>query len=140
MSSFIADRLFNFLLKYNDYTEKDKIVARYGLQTLMIIIEKTLIVLIISSFFRITKEVIIFLFAFGFLRTYTGGLHLNSGKLCTILSLIIFFSGYLLSYYMTFNNYLLILYIPIIINILIFAPADTSKKPIIKKELRKKNK
>ena len=72
-----ADAVMPFLEKYNNYTEKDKIIAHYGLETIYMLVTKLIIITIISLILGITREFYILLFFYGLLRLYAGGLHLS---------------------------------------------------------------
>lgn len=134
-----ADSVMPFLEKYNSYTDKDKIIAHYGLETLYILTTKMIIITLISVLFGITKEMFIFLLFYSVLRSYAGGLHLSSSIECTILSSII-----LIGLPIVCKNIIIIESLRIIIigfSICLFAlysPADTYKKPLIKEEKRVK--
>jgi len=126
-----------FLEKYNSYTDKEKILAHYGLETIYILITKFIIVTIISLFLGITKEMYVFLFFYGILRFYAGGMHLSNSKTCLIFSVIIFIGVTYLCIYTDINiSYRIIIAGFSISSFALFSPADTHKKPIIKENAR----
>ena len=136
-----ADKVMPFLEKYNSYTEKDRILAHYGLETIYILITKFIIVTIISLCLGITKEMYIFLFFYGILRFYAGGMHLSNSKKCLILSIIIFIGITYLCIYTNMNiSYRIIISGFSISSFALFSPADTHKKPIIRENVRIKRK
>lgn len=136
-----ADKMMPFLEKYNNYTDKEKIVAHYGLETLYILVTKMFLITIISLFFGITKEIYIFTFFYAFLRTYTGGMHLQTNFGCSLMTCTIIFFSTFLAIFLDINFLIQILVFTIgLYNFYKYSPADTNKKPIINKEKRKKRK
>lgn len=134
-----ADKTMFFLEKYNDYSDKDRIIAHYGLETLYILVTKTIIVIIVSLFFNITKEMLIFILLYSILRFYAGGIHLSSSIGCTILSTIV-----LLFFPIMCKNIIITMPYKLIIDglsiylVAMYSPADTVKKPIINDKHRNK--
>lgn len=136
-----ADSLMPFLEKYNKYTDKEKIVVHYGLETLYVNISKAIIITFFSLFLGITLEMYCFIFIYGLLRTYMGGVHLKTSLGCTIFSGTIFILPTIISLNI---DIFWQLGLPILLTGLLIAykysPADTSRKPILNKDLRKRRK
>ena len=51
-----ADKMMLFFKKYKKYSHKEEVTVHYGLQTIYILITKTIFVTILSLFLGITKE------------------------------------------------------------------------------------
>lgn len=136
-SKIFADKGIIFLKKYNNYSEKEELLAHYGLETIYILITKTIFVTIVSLLLGITKEMFIFIFFYGNLRLFASGMHMKKGYHCTIISTIMLTSFPLLAMYTTieFEIKLIILGISMICFGL-YSPADTHKKPLINKQRR----
>lgn len=136
-----ADKVMPFLEKYNTYTSKDKAAVMYGLEGLYILITKTIVITIISIILGITIEMYIFLTAYGLLRLYAGGSHLNNSIECTIISTLIFIGvTYLCIYTHIDISYRIIIVGISICLFILFSPADTEKKPLIRADDRIKKK
>lgn len=136
-----ADKMMPFLEKYNTYTDRNKILAHYGLETLYILISKMIIITIISLILGITKELYIFLLFYGLLRFYASGVHLSSSLDCTITSSIIFIGiTYLCIYTNMRLDYRIIVTGISICLFALYSPADTKKKPLIRENDRSKKK
>ena len=136
-----ADKLMPFLEKHNKYTDKERIVVHYGLETLYVNISKAIIITIFSLFLGITLEMYCFIFVYGLLRTYMGGIHLKTSLGCTVYSGTIFIISTILS--LNLDIFLQIGIFIILIGLFIaykYSPADTSRKPILNKDLRKRRK
>lgn len=136
-----ADKMMPFLEKHNKYTEKDKIIAHYGLETLYIFFEKLIIITVISMMIGITKELYLLFLLFWMLRLYAGGMHLSSSLGCTILSTILFIGGTYLCMHMHLElSYRIIIAGVSICIFTLYSPADTYKKPLIRENIRLKRK
>lgn len=127
----------NFLKKYNDYSNDEIKKLKYGLEGIYLTLTKTIIILFASLLLNIFMEVIIGLILFNIIRYFAFGFHAEKSFECLLLSLF---------------NFVLIPYILLSINtslltdgvicgiclflILIFAPADTVKRPLKSKKKR----
>lgn len=129
------------ITKYNDYPKEKIEWINYGLQGLYSTITKFIVTFIISILLNIYKEFLIFMFFYSFLRIFASGLHANSNLQCWLMSVPTFIIiPYLSKNIIIPLNIKLIIMIFSIIMFAIFAPADTLKKPIMKKNIRLKNK
>ena len=136
-SRIFADKGMVFLKKYNSYTEREELLAHYGLETIYILITKTIFVTIVSLLIGITKEMYIFILFYGMLRIFASGMHLSRSVLCTIISTIILVVFPLLCIHAKIQLGLKIILLGIgIICFGLFSPADTHKKPLINSKIR----
>lgn len=131
---FLAFFKKNFEKQYS----KDKVdIIMYGLESIYLLLTKTIVILLIAFILNILKEVIIFTVFYNLLRLPSFGMHANKSYQCWILSIVFFIC---IPYLLTIFS--LTLYIKLIINtislslIILFAPADTPKRPIIDKKRR----
>lgn len=109
----------------------------YGLESVYLTIEKIIIIIIISLILRIFKEVIIFMFIYNIIRFTSFGAHAKNTLTCLIVSTITFIGIPLISFYITIPIYMKIMIgIICVLIFLIYAPADTEKRPIISKKRR----
>lgn len=136
-----ADKVMPFLEKNITYSDKDKMVVRYGLEGLYILITKTIFITLISIILGIVIEMYIFLLAYGLLRLYASGVHSSTSLKCTIASSIIFIGSTYICKYTNID----IPYRIIIIGIAsclfaVYSPADTIKRPLIKEKDRTRRK
>ncbi len=136
-----ADKAMPFLEKHNVYTEKDKIIAHYGLEVLYIFVTKLIIITFISIIIGITIKLYILLLLCWLLRSYAGGLHLSNSLSCTILSIILFIGGtYACIHIFIEMSYRLIITGAAISIFALYSPADTKKRPLIRENDRIKRK
>ena len=126
-----------FLQKYNTYSKEDIEKLEYGLEGIYLTITKLIILFFIATLLGVVKEFITLLLLFNIIR-YTGfGFHAEKSYQCLIISTFCF-----LIIPIFFINIVLskVIYIAIcifcIINFLLFAPADTIKRPLPNKKKR----
>lgn len=137
MKSIFLDKTLNFLQKYNKYSDDDIEKLAYGLEGIYLTITKLIIIFLVAIILGIVKEVCFLLLLFNIIR-YTGfGLHAEKSYQCLIFSLL----GFVI-----FPKLMLNLNVPLFIEIIIFticvisyllfAPADTVKRPLPNKKKR----
>ncbi len=137
MKKLFLDKSVSFITKYNKYSKKDIDKLRYGLEGLYLTITKTIIILLLSLLLGIFKEVIIVIILFNIIR-YTGfGFHAEKSYQCLITSTIFFICIplFFLKTSLDFNIQIIIS-IFCIYSYLLFAPADTVKRPLPNKKKR----
>lgn len=137
----IKNYIFNLFSKTKEFSNRELLLLRYGIDCLYIFLNKNLILLIIGLALGITKELYTFILFYGLLRSFSGGFHLNSSSLCTLYTILIL----LMFVYICINiniNYLIktAIFIFSVIIFILYSPSDTKKKPIVcnKKKYRLK--
>lgn len=114
---------------------------RYGLEGVYLMVTKMVIIIPAAFLLGIGKELILMLLFYNLLRENAGGLHATKSWMCLLSSSIIFLALPLLSRYVIIPfEFKIILGIIGILFIFKYAPADTKKAPIIRKEKRDKKK
>lgn len=138
MKNVIITNCLNIITKEKPHISEEKIIEiRYGLISIYLVITKLIIILTISYFLNIFKEVIIFTFLYNIIRIPSFGIHANKSYICLTLSIIIFIFIPFISTYISISIYMKSI-LGIICTLLMFknAPADTHKRPIINKKKR----
>jgi len=137
MKNKILDLIMNNIKKYYSYDETKLKEIRYGLESLYLSIFKVIVILIISFFIHTTKELCLLFIFYGILRLTAFGLHTKNSIQCWLSSISVFSLIPYLIKKIIINNYILypILIICLIL-IIIYAPADTEKRPLIRKKKR----
>ena len=136
----VVDRIM-FKIKENNKNLNEIKYAeiRYGLQGIYTLVTKTTVIFILALLLNIFKEFIIFFAFYSLLRSVSFGTHAKSNIMCWLFSTV-----FLLGIPFIFNNIRInsivkiILWIIFFINFLIFAPADTKKKPMRNKKRKLK--
>ena len=127
--------------KYPEYAEDKLEVISYGLESIYLTFTKIIIIFILAIILNIWKEVLLLLAFYNLIRVTAFGMHAKKSIHCLIISLTLFIGGVYLCKYLVIPLILkVVLSITCIVLIAKCAPADTEKRPIINKKLRKKYK
>lgn len=121
--------------QYPNYS-KDKLdEIMYGVEGIYLTITKTIIIFAIALILGIFKALIALLITFNLIRKFAFGMHASNSIICLIFSTTIFIIGaFLCKYIIIPNNILYFLYLVVLIIISLYAPADTVKRPLIKRK------
>lgn len=126
-----------FLKKYNNYSVKDLEKLEYGLEGIYLTITKLIIISVGAVLLGITKQFIALLILFNIIRFTGFGFHAEKSYQCLICSTVdfilipLFFIEFDLS-----KNIYAVIGVICIISYLLFAPADTIKRPLPNKRKR----
>lgn len=129
----------SIIINYNeDLSKKELDKMRYGLEGLYLTITKLIIIFIISIILGIFKEVILLILIFNGIRLTAFGVHAKRSIDCLISSSLFFLIFPILCIKLTIPLLIKkILFIPLVLLIGIYAPADTEKRPLKNKKKRK---
>jgi len=131
--------MLNIKNNNNNLNEEKLEIIEYGLESLYLTFTKIIIILILSIILGIFKETLLMILFYNVIRLFAFGLHAKNSIACLITSLILFIGGTYLSIYLDIDIIVkLILSTICIILIIIYAPADTEKRPLINSKKRKK--
>ena len=127
------------LKKSGKYSDEQIEIIIYGLEGLYLTFTKLIIIFLLSTLLGIFKEVFILLITYNIIRSQAFGIHASKSIYCLISSLIFFVGGALICKYITLPFWFMLI-IAILCNIclLIYAPADTHKHPLIHSKKRKR--
>lgn len=138
MKNLIINKCINTITDINPDYDKDKIdEIRYGLEGIYLSLTKVIVILVICLLLNIIKEALIILLLFNGLRAFAFGIHASKSWMCWISSSILFIGIPYLC--MNLNLSVYIHYFIIIFSFicfLLYAPADTKKRPLVKKNRR----
>ena len=127
--------------KYPEYDEDKLEIINYGLESIYLTFTKIIIIFVLAIILNIWKEVLLLLAFYNLIRVSAFGMHAKKSIHCLIISLTLFIGGVYLCRYLLIPLILkVVLSIICIVLIAKYAPADTEKRPIINKKLRKKYK
>lgn len=142
MTNFVVSKCMK-LIKNNkpELNETELEIIQYGLHGLYLSLTKIIVLIIISYFLGQLKEYIIFSLLFGILRMNSFGMHAKKSWMCWVTTIPMLIILPFLAKNIAINNIIkAILGIPLILHIFKYSPADTHKKPIINKDIRRKYK
>ena len=110
---------------------------RYGIEGLYLELTKTIVITLLAIILGIFKEYLLILLLFNAIRFTAFGIHASKGIYCWISSTITFIGMPFLCKYLVLSLSARLIISSICLCIfLIHAPADTPKRPIIKKKKR----
>ena len=137
MKDLIIGKQLNVIKKYNNFDDDKLAVIKYGLESIYILITKTIIILLISYLLGLLKQTVIFLVCYNLIRIPSFGLHATKSWICLVSSLLIFIILPFICTVITIPIYLKIIIGLIGLAFIIKnAPADTYKRHIISKKRR----
>lgn len=138
IKSFVINNSMNLIVGLNKYNKEQQEEIKYGLEAIYLLITKFIVIFLISFILGLWKETLLFLGLFNLLRATAFGLHASKSIYCWISSVICF----LLIPYICLNVifpiwFFIIGTIICIIMFILYAPADTIKRPLINAKKRK---
>lgn len=135
MKKFVIGKIINIIKNYYNYNDIKIAEIKYGLEILYLTITKAIIILLLAYLLGTLKELLFILLFYGLLRMSGFGLHAKKSWQCWIGSLIFFIGfSYLSSIIIISMFFKIIISILSIIIFIMFAPADTEKRPLINKK------
>ena len=137
MKNYFLDHSIIFITRYRKCNSKEIKKIRYGLEGIYLTFTKLLIIFLVSIILGIFKEVLISLILFNIIRFTGFGFHAETSLQCLIISLLLFvLLPYLFININLSKNIVFIISILCIISYLLFAPADTVKRPLPNRKKR----
>lgn len=138
MKEVFLNHTINFIAtNQKNLTEEDKEKLAYGLEGIYLTVTKMIIILLISLLLDFFKEFIITLILFNIIRFPGFGFHASKSIVCLISSTVLILGiPFLFTSIELPLNIKIILCIISIITFIIFAPADTYKRPLTNKKKR----
>ncbi len=126
-----------FIKKYEKCDDIKILRLKYGLEGIYNLVVKLIVVLILAIILNTLKETALFLLFYAFIRTFSFGLHSKSSLACWITTIAIYnVIPFFAKNYIVPNIIGYIVIILAFISMLMWAPADTPKRPLIRKETR----
>lgn len=131
----------SFIMKYQECDDLKIKKLKYGLEGIYSLIIKLTVVLIIAILTQTINSTLLFLLFYAGIRTFSFGWHAKSNIACWITTILIYNIIPLLIKNINIPNNIGYIILGIsFISVLIWAPADTPKRPLIRKEQRLKAK
>lgn len=141
MKEVFVNHTLNYLINNNACSEKQVNIFRYTLESLYSFITKMAVVLLLSAILGTLKITLLSLLLYSLLRGFSFGIHATKNIYCWITTLSVYIFLPLFIKYIVFSNSILIIGNVIgILSILLWAPADTPKRPLLNRKKRIVNK
>lgn len=138
IKNFIINNSISLVNKTNKYNNTELEEIKYGLESIYLAMTKVVIILFISACIGLFKEAVLFLLIFNLVRATAFGLHASKSIWCWISSSISFLLIPFICKNVIFPTiFYIVASIITVIIFLLYAPADTVKRPLINKKKRK---
>lgn len=139
MKKKFLDSSMELITKNKQYTQDEIDIMAYGLETIYLTVTKLVVIFLTAYVLGIFKEMILLLLTYNVIRSQAFGIHASKSIYCLTSSLIMFIGGALICKYCVIP-FEITLCISIVCNIclLLYAPADTYKRPLINSKKRKR--
>ncbi len=130
-----------FIMKYQECDDLKIKRLKYGLEGIYSLIIKTSVVILISLILNTIKETLLLILFYAGIRTFSFGWHAKTSIGCWITTLSLYNGLPLLIKYINIPSILEYIILGVsTISIILWAPADTPKRPLIRKKQRIKAK
>lgn len=138
VKNFVVNSSMNLIKDLDKYDKTQLEEIKYGIESIYLTITKFVIITLISLLLGLQKEMLLLLILFNILRITAFGLHASKSIYCWISSSIAFIGIPFICKNITFPNITYII-LPIIclLCFILYAPADTIKRPLINQKKRK---
>ena len=138
VKNFVVNSSMNLIKDLNKYDKIQLEKIKYGIESIYLTITKFVIITLISLLLGLQKEMLLLLILFNILRITAFGLHASKSIYCWISSSIAFIGIPFICKNIIFSNITYII-LPIIclLCFILYAPADTVKRPLINQKKRK---
>ncbi len=129
----------NFIQKYQECDDLKLKKLKYGLEGIYSLVIKATIILIIALLTKTIKETALLILFYAGIRTFSYGMHAKNNLICWITSILLYNVLPILTANMQLPEMINYIILGIaLISMILWAPADTSKKPLIRKKQRQK--
>lgn len=137
MKEKFVESSLKFIYKYQECDDLKTKKLKYGLEGLYSLIVKLTVVIIIAFITGTYKETLLFLLFYAGIRTYSYGMHAKSNFACWITTITIYNIIPLIIKSYNIPNYIGYIILGLsFISMILWAPADTPKKPLIRQKQR----
>lgn len=131
----------SFIMKYQECDDLKIKKLKYGLEGIYSMIVKFLVVVFIAVFTSTIKETLLLILFYAGIRTFSFGWHAKTNIGCWVTTLTIYNGLPFIIKYITIPNYISYTVLGIaLLFMVLFAPADTPRRPLIRKKNRIKAK
>ena len=139
MKKWFLDSSINLIKKNKNYSESEIEIIAYGLEGLYLTFTKAIVIFGIAIILGIFREMLYLLISYNLIRSQAFGIHASKSLYCLLSSLTLFIGGTFLCMYINISLWIMVAISFIcIILLLLYAPADTHKRPIVNQKKRKR--
>lgn len=132
MKKWVVNKIMNTIKKEYTYDNTKLLEIKYGIESIYLLITKTIVILSLAFILGLFKELLLLLIFYSIIRATGFGVHAKKSWHCWSSSLLIFLGIPILSTQVVIPKIIgLIILILCLFLIIKYAPADTEKRPII---------
>ena len=138
MKQLVIKNCLSLISNYNpDLSSKELDKIRYGLEGIYLTFTKLIVISIVAYFIGIFNEYALLLLTFNGMRLFGFGVHAKKSSHCLVSSSLFFLIFPIICKILIIPKLIkLVISVPLILLILMFAPADTEKRPLKNKKKR----
>ena len=131
MKNAVLTKSLKFISKYQVYSDEELERISYGLEGLYLTVTKLIVIIVLSLLLNMFREVVGILILFNLIRYFGFGIHAKKSSECLISSLLCFIViPYCLLNINLSREIIIIIAIICTTIFIIYAPADTVKRPL----------
>lgn len=125
--------------KNKQYTKEEIEIMEYGLETIYLTVTKSVVIFALAYLLDVFVEMFLLLISYNIIRSQAFGLHASKSIYCLISSIIFLVLGAFICKHIVMPWELMVV-IALVCDVclLLYAPADTHKRPLINAKRRKK--
>lgn len=137
MKNLFLDKSINYICKYQAYSDFDKKKLRYGLEGIYLTLTKMIVLIILATILNMLKEFILIMIFFNIIRYSGFGFHAEKSWQCLIFSTFNFIIIPYVLLHIELPSFIVFTICAIaMLHFILFAPADTKKRPLPNKKKR----
>lgn len=134
----LAHKIADYISHYTKDEGIDKIKLQYGIEIVILSAAKLIVVFAIALILGIFVETLVVIISFNITRSSAYGVHATTSMGCLLSSLLIILPSTMLVKNIQMTNWQVLMgFIIMTVLLGIYAPADTEKRPIIGRQIRK---
>jgi accessory gene regulator B len=139
ITEYICVKIIGIVGQGREISELDKKKLNYWVQMIYLNVTKVVTILIVAILLNVVIEALIIWFFFAMIKRTAFGIHAKSSLSCTITSVLIFDGGAVIGKFVDLPIYIsYIIFIITFIIFILYAPADTEARPLVRVEIRRK--
>lgn len=137
MKKEFIDKCCSFIAKHEECDELKMKKLSYGLEAIYNLLSKTIILFIVALILNVWKEYLLLIVVYSVVRMYSYGIHAKTTLMCWLTTTPIYIGGSLFIKYASIPiSYIYAIWIFGFVSFLLWAPADTPAKPLIREKRR----
>lgn len=127
------------ITKNKQYTRDEIEIIKYGLETIYLTITKSIVIFALAYLLDVFFEMLLLLITYNIIRSQSFGIHASKSIYCLLSSIIFLVLGaFFCKHIVIPYEFMIVIALVCDVCLLLYAPADTHKRPLINAKRRKK--